>query len=392
MLDVAVIGAGPAGSHCAYLLSKQGHRVLVLEKKPRAGMKQSCTGIIGRECLQLLSHRTIDVVGKFSSAIFFSPSGKSLRVEKTIPQAYAVDREIFDNQLVRSAREAGAEYSFNTPVERIEIAPEKARLVVEKEGGESRLDARAVVIACGFGSRLPEMVGLGQIRTFALGCQTEISACNLSEVEVYFGRNIAPGFFAWLVPLCDGRARIGLLSKSNSTSLIHNFWNTIRSRSRLSSTPGKIYYDTVPIKPLSRTYAERVVVVGDAAGQVKPTTCGGIYYSLICATEAANCINEAIEKDDFSAKQMSKYQKEWQKKLKTELKAGYMARRIFQKLTDRQIDQIFDIVLSNGIREALLSAEDFSFDWHGRLILKALKYQVLQNPLKLLGFRGTEPL
>lgn len=380
------------GSQCAYLLSKYGHKVQILEKKHQAGTKRVCTGIIGKECLQLLNHASIDTVAQFSSATFISPSGKTVKVEKAAPQAYAVDRAVFDNQLVRVAREAGVEYSFDAPVERIEAGERNVRIVVERNGRHTYLEAEAVVIASGFGSPLPEMVGLGQIPFFALGCQTEVAVPSLAGAEVYMGRKIAPGFFAWLVPTRQGRARLGLLSRSNGSSLMRNFWKILREEDRVVSPLGEVHHGAVPMKPLSRTYANRTLVIGDAAGQVKPTTGGGIYFGLLCASMAANCLHEAITKNDFSARQMRNYEKEWHDKLLRELRIGYTARRIFQKLSDKQVDQIFDILLSHNIHEVLLAKEDFSFDWHSTLILEALKLQALQSPLSVLKSRLTSYL
>lgn len=389
MLDVIVIGAGPSGSHCAYLLGKCGHKVLVLERKHQAGTKRVCTGIIGKECLHLLNHASVDTAAQYNSATFFSPSHKILKVEKSTPQAYAVDRAVFDNQLVRVAREAGVEYSFDTPVDTLEADQRRVRVGIERGGQHTYLEAEAVVIASGFGSRLPEMVGLGEIPFFARGCQTEVAVSSSTGVEVYMGRAIAPGFFAWLVPTSQGQARMGLLAGSNSRFLINNLWKKLHSEGKVTSPLGEVRYGAVPMKALARTYATRTVVIGDVAGQVKPTTGGGIYYGLLCASMAANCLHEAIVKDDFSARQMRSYEKEWHDKLLRELRIDYTVRRIFQKLSDKQLDQIFDLFLSQGIHDTLLASEDFSFDWHSKLVLEALKYKVLQGPLSLLRTRLT---
>lgn len=383
-IDTIIVGAGPAGSHCARLLGQHGRRVVVLEKKSQAGAKRSCTGIIGTECLQLFPHGSISVLSHFNSATVYSPSGKPLRVEKLQPQAYMVDRSVFDNQLVQKAREAGAEFSFNTPVERIETTPKSVRLAVKRKGQSFCLEAKTVVIASGFGFRLTQMLGLGRIDHFAVGCQTEV-ATTITGLEVYSGREVAPGFFGWLAPFAPGRARLGLLTREkNAASLMTGLWEKLKSRGKVISPLSELHYGAIPLKPLSRTYANRALVIGDAAGQVKPTTGGGIYYGLLCAAIAADCIHEAIMKEDFSSARMSRYQESWHRKLLRELQIGCLARGLLQKLTDKQIDRIFDIILAHGIHEALLEAEDFSFDWHGRLILRALKYQGFQKPFGLL--------
>lgn len=384
-IDVAIIGAGPAGNHCARLLSQHGHKVVVLEKKPRAGTKQSCTGIIGAECFRLFPTGYLKIINQFRSATFFSPSGIPLRVEKARPQAYIVDRAVFDDQLARSAQDAGADYWFNCAVETIERSHRSLKIGILRNGRRASVEARTAVIAGGPSGHLTRMLGMGQVRDYAVGCQTEV-ATNIEGIEVYLGSKTSPGFFGWLVPLSDGRARLGLLTSGNNASaLMSDLWEALISRGKVTSQLSELHYGAIPLKPLSRTYAERTLVIGDAAGQVKPTTGGGIYYGLLCAAMAAEHLHAAITTEDFSAARMSHYQKDWHQKLQMELRISHLARQVFQRLSDKQIDRVFDIVLTHGIHKELLEAEDFSFDWHSRLILKALSYRVLKAPFGLLS-------
>jgi len=383
-IDVAIIGAGPAGNHCARLLSQRGHKVVVLEKKPRAGTKQSCTGIIGAECFGLFPPGYLKTINQFQSATFFSTSGMSLRVEKSRPQAYIVDRAVFDNQLAQSAQEAGADYWFNCAVETIARSSGCLKIGVRLGSRRTFVEARTAVIAGGPSGYLTRTLGMGEVRDHATGCQTEVGS-NTSGLEVYLGSATSPGFFGWLVPLSGGRARLGLLTRGNNAgALMSNLWQTLKARGKVTSPMSGLHYGAIPLKPLSRTYAERTLVIGDAAGQVKPTTGGGIYYGLLCAAMAAERLHEAIVAEDYSAARMSHYQKDWHQKLQQELRISRLARQVFQRLSDKQIDRIFDIVLTHGIHHELLEAEDFSFDWHGRLILKALGYRALKAPFGLL--------
>lgn len=159
---------------------------------------------------------------------------------------------------------------------------------------------------------------------------------------------------------------------------------------QIASTEAKISYGGIPLKPLNRTYTERLIVVGDAAGQVKPTSGGGIYYGLLCAEIAAGTLHEALESGDLSANSLARYERRWKQKLGRELKTGYWARKLFEHLSDRQIDRIFDTVKANGIDKALLEAKNLSFDWHGKAILKLIGYKVVSEAIDLvkLPFRA----
>lgn len=199
----------------------------------------------------------------------------------------------------------------------------------------------------------------------------------LDEVEVYLGQEIAPGFFGWLVPTSAGKALAGLLSRRSPGSYLKNLLSSLLAQGKITSTETKIIYGGIPLSPLPKTYRERVVVVGDAAGQVKPTTGGGIYYGLLCADIAAEVIHSALSAGDFLGKRFARYEKDWKKKLSRELQIGYWARKTYEGLDDRQIENIFDIIQANNIHEDILQSPDFSFDWHGDSILRALKNKPL---------------
>ena len=126
------------------------------------------------------------------------------------------------------------------------------------------------------------------------------------------------------------------------------------------------------------------MVVGDAAGQVKPTTGGGIYYGLLCADIAANSLYRALDDDDLSVRNLASYEREWKKKLGRDLKIGYWARKLYEHLSDRQVDRVFDIIKSNGLDETLLKTGDLSFDWHGEAILRLLGHRVLSKAIKAM--------
>ncbi|MBC8476768.1 MAG: hypothetical protein H8D49_00340 [Dehalococcoidia bacterium] len=133
---------------------------------------------------------------------------------------------------------------------------------------------------------------------------------------------------------------------------------------------------------MAKTYGDRLLVVGTAAGQVKPITGGGIYYGLLCANIAAEHLHRALSADNLSARDLAGYQREWKQRLGSELRTGYWARRVYERFSDRQIDRLFDIMESTGILESLLNAKDLSFDWHGGAVSRVISYEVFR---KIIG-------
>ena len=374
-----VVGGGPIGSYAACKLAGVGHKVAVLEKKKRVGELVCCTGIIGQECVNSFAIEGEVILRQANSARLFSPSGNLLRLWREEPQACILDRVAFDMAMARQAQASGVEYALGSPVRDIEFKHDRVRVEASHHGDGLNFEARAVIVASGFGSGLSEKLGLGGVGDFAVGAQAEVATAGIDEVEVYFGREIAPGFFGWLVPTSPRTARVGLLSRNSPGLYLKKMMTSLLAQEKIVSSEARMSYGGIPLKPLAKTCSERLIVVGDAAGQVKPTSGGGIYYGLLCADIAANTLHQALETDDLSAKSLAKYERGWRWRLGWELKIGYWARKLFERLSDRQIDRIFDIVKANGIDEALLKAKNLSFDWHSKAILRVIGYTVVSK-------------
>ena len=373
LYDAVVIGAGPIGSYAAQRLASDGYKVAVLEEHERIGEPMQCTGIIGVECFQRFQLSTDTVLRKADSAKLFSPSGNVIRLHSGRPQAYIVDRAAFDRQMADAARSHGAEYFTSSRTTSLVVLSDRVRLSTEK--GET-FDCRAAVIAGGFYSKLPQALGLGRVKDFITGAQAEVEIKNgsgLDEIEIYCDQNIAPGFFAWLVPTTPQRALAGLFARREPRKHLREFLTTLSEKGRITSSDVNIMYGGIPLKPLRKTYCDRVVVAGDAAGQVKPTTGGGIFYGLLCADIAADILHKALSSDDLSAKSLSRYQTGWHKAIGRELHSGYTARHAYEKLSNRRIEQLFDFALKKGIPDAINQSPNISFDWHSKAMTELIK-------------------
>jgi len=384
LYDVIVIGGGPVGSYMAYKLARMGYEVVVVEQKERLSEPVCCTGIIGRECVSSFGIDESVILRQVNGARLFSPSGRLLGLWRQEPQACIVDRAAFNMAMANRAQDKGVEYVLNSPVRGIQVGNDGVRVEAIRHGEKLNFVARVVVIATGFGSLLVEELGLGKVGDFVMGVQSEVETKGVDEVEVYFGQEIAPAFFAWLVPTSPQRALVGLLSRRNPGVYLRKLMSSLLAQGKIASAEAELRYGGIPLKPLARTYSERLIVVGTAAGQVKPTTGGGIYYGLLCADIAADNLHLALKNDDLSARNLANYGRCWKRKLSWELKVGYWARKFYELLSDRQVDRIFDIIKSNGIDEALLKADDLSFDWHGKAMLRLMGHGVLSKAIETM--------
>ena len=383
MHDVIIIGGGSTGSHAARRLAEKGYKVLVLEKNSGVREKACCTGIVGQECIKAFDIDNKAILRHLNSATLFSPSGNTLHLQRKETQAVVLDRSAFNISMAERAQSVGADYQFNSHVTDITIASDHASVKVSCGDKKQQNPAKAIVIASGFNPGLNERVGLGSYKDYATGVQAEVEASKLKEVEVYFG-DIAPGFFGWVVPTVRGMGKVGLLSRTEPGAQLKKWLQNLADQGKIASADVKISYGGIPLKPPARTYGERMIAVGDAAGQVKPTSGGGIYYGLMGAEIASKVLYQALADNDLSEKRLASYERAWRKKLGRELRTGYWARKLFERLSERQIDRIFEIIKASGIDKALLEARDLSFDWHSKTILRLVKYQMVARTMKVI--------
>ena len=385
MHDVIVVGAGPAGSIAASTLAQAGRSVVVLDWRTNPGDKL-CTGIIGAECHKRFPPLEEHIHKRAKAVTIVSPDGRRYNIARDETQGFIIDRVAYVASLVRNAREAGAEFGLGLRVTSIEIAGDGVSVLASGDGGQTSHRARLLIIASGFGSPLLSMVGLRDNgnQPYMVGSQAEVIANDLEETEVYLGQAIAPGSFGWLVPVAGSRALVGLVSRQELNGHIDRFISTLQQDGKVEGIVKQPKRWGIPLKPLARTYGDRVLVTGDAAGMVKPTTGGGIYYALLSGELAAETAGEALAVGDLSARQLRAYEKRWKAKFGKEMRVGYMARMLFESLEDSQLDRLLDTLVSCESRDGIISGE-FSFDWHSRLILRAINHTDLGGLIRSFG-------
>ena len=382
MYDTIIIGAGPIGSYLAEKLAHHGYKTLVLDKKSDVGDDVCCTGIVGKECLDLLAIDDDLILRQVNSARFVAPSGKSIRLWRNDNVAFALDRPALNRALADRAKKAGVDYQLESLVTNIQIDSQAVRVQVSVEQKSISHLAQTTIIATGLDSRLPQKLGLGNIVESIIGAQAEVQMKGMDEVEVYLDHELAPGGFAWLVPTCNGKGLAGLMTRQQPKKQLRALLYQLKNKDKIISDEISAGYGVIPLKPLPRSYSNRVLVVGEAAGQVKPTTGGSIYYGLLCADIAIDTLRAASATSDFSALKLASYQKQWKTMLKRELLIGYLAHRLFRVMGNRQIEMLLTIMNNCDIQKLISESNDFSFDYHSKLILKVMKHLTLSLPVQ----------
>lgn len=384
MHDVIVVGGGPVGCFSASLLAKKGFDTLILERNPAVGHQVICTGLIGVEAFHRFHLPRRSVINQIQDVTFISPSGIRFTYRPESPKALLADRRQFDRDIADRALSHGARLECNSLVRDISIREDSLNIEVESRGKTHDLRARVVVVACGFNPKLMEKLGLDGPRECLQGAEAVLDVDGVKGTEVYVGRDIAPESFAWVVPMSSEKARIGMTTRENVDLFLRAFLNNPMIRDRIKSHNPKINVDVIPIRPIKKSFTRRVLVVGEAAGQVKSTTCGGIYYGLISAKLAAETIEEAFSQGRFDDGILKRYEQRWRHELGGELEIGYRLRQIFSGIEDKQIDRLFQILNSDGI--APMIHREAQFDWHKDLILMMSRQIIFRKYLQPLSF------
>ena len=373
MRDVAIIGAGPAGLTTARILASSGHDVVVLEEHGEVGVPVHCTGVLGLDAFSEFPLPAHAILGTAHTATFVAADGSSVSVDAQRATAAVVDRAAFDQGLADASLAAGADLRRGARVRAIEIGTSRVSIALD---GGARVDARSCVLACGANYRFNRQLGLGVPRSFVQSAQLERAFEGPSTVEVHLGRDVAPGGFAWAVPFQrDGRphTRIGLMCESRALAYFRRFATRLADR---FAAPPASWPDPrlkiLPLGPVSKTYASRLLAVGDAAGLVKPTTGGGIYYSLVSGRIAAETLDEALKADDLRDTRLRRYEAQWRERLGSEIRIGLAFRTLASRMNDRAIDAVIELARIDGLVPMLRETADFN--WHRQSALALLKH------------------
>jgi flavin-dependent dehydrogenase len=285
--------------------------------------------------------------------------------------AAVLDRGAFDAGLEARALAAGAAVTCGTRVESIEVLD---RLAAVRVADGAPVFGRACIVACGASYRFNRQLGLGTPCNFVQSAQVEMPFVPLEHIEVHLGRETAPGGFAWVVPFTrEGvtAARVGLMCEEGAGRRFGSFVRRLATRHGLDvdvfPEPRR---RMIPLGPVPRTFGNRVLAVGDAAGLIKPTTGGGIYYGLISGQIAAEVLHDALRRDALDAGGLKSYETRWRARLGAEIRAGLAFRAIAARLDDRAIDQLVELGRAEDF--AALLVEHARFNWHRKAAMALL--------------------
>ena len=376
--DVAVIGGGPIGGNTAQKIAEKNYSVAVFEQNKKIGEPLKCAGLVTPRIFELVNISKEEVIqNRIKGANIHSPSGHTLTIGGDKIHALVIDRIKFDGEIIKQSKKNGAQIFLENKL----LSAQKQNNIIEiTTSKKADIQCKLLIGADGPYSKIRDIFALPKPSEFLRGIGSEATGTNLDPdfVELFVGNKIAPGFFAWIIPTNKKgtNARIGLCINQKSPHspkyyLSNLLQNTLTSKFLKDIKITKYTGGVVPLGPIKKSYSANMMLVGDSAAQIKPTSGGGIYSGLLCADHCSKIALEALQNNTFSSQFLKRYHKLWSTNPGRELNLGMKFRKIFKNLSDKQMDKYIKKFSNPDFSEIITKHGDI--DYPSNLIKPLLK-------------------
>lgn len=350
-VDVVIVGAGPVGGRAAKLLAERGVSVLMLEEHEEVGRPFQCAGLVTPSAMDAVGgHHT--VLQEVDGALIHGPSGTLVPVgtEGTL-RTYVVCRKRFDQFVVQEGMKAGAELWLNASPASASVTEDGVKVNIVRDGKPVSVNAKLLIGADGAHSWTRRQFRMGRPKELMIGYQVEVTGYEGRErwLEMYSGSEVAPGFFAWVIPSGFGTHRIGLWSTGERLqgrsiqSCYHDLINHPLWRDRFQNVATVAEFcGPIPSGMVKTPVKDRVMLLGDAAGMAKPTTGGGLgpgFHQIQCIIDP---LVAAINEDALNQRRLRTITKKpWEAMRKEQDRARALRNLLVSDCTDEKLDSHF---------------------------------------------------
>ena len=353
--DVVVVGGGPAGSSAAYTASKNGMKVVLIEKEESIAESVRTSGVTWIQNIEEFGIPE-DCYNPVKNFEFYSPNNK-VSIGDTIARSAVLDVRKTYRWLASQAEAQGTKIIVNTTVKEA-IKDESGKIIgVKAIQNEKEIEffGKVVIDASGFQSTVAKSMGfVKQWERFGAGAEYEAKVEHVKADTWWLmvGEKYSPAGYAWIFPLGNNIARIGVgIGKPDSPvdptarlkELIENKEGPIADLGKIE--PIEFHYGLIPNDGLSRkTVYDNLILVGDSAGQANPLVLEGIRYAIKFGRIAGEVASKAIKANDTSEKKLSEYEDNWKKAIESKIKSAGKVQDRWIGLTDEDWDKELDII------------------------------------------------
>ncbi len=377
VVDVLVIGAGPAGSSAAKHAALNGAEVLMIDKKSEIGVPKRCAEGVSKEGLKQLGIEPNPrwITKELSGVRMVSPNGTDVILDEDkvkLPEAgYILERKVFDKFMAMDAARAGAQIMVKTLATGLKREGDRVIVSAEHMDHEFEIQAKIIIAADGPESRVGRWAGLKtgtKPKNMESCAQFEMVNVEMKEpdcIEFHFG-SVAPGGYAWIFPKGDDLANVGLgilNTLTEKTAYQHLLEFVDNNPATQNAQPVELNIGGDPVGGVIKDLvADNVLVVGDAAGMVNPLTGGGITSGMTGGRIAGEVAAKAVKDEAWSAKDMKEYKKLCQEEVADSFKKYLKTKEYLLSLSDEELDSIaeafqetdFDVINTSEIVKKLV--------------------------------------
>ncbi len=381
--DVIVVGAGPTGSNAARLLALRGWSVLLVEEHPQVGIPVQCAGLVTPRTFDHTPFAIGDLwQNDLNGARIYAPDGTSIEFDAGKPHAQAMDRARFDQKMAQAAVAAGVELAVATKATAATRTAKGVLVSLLTPTASTEVHCRLLVGADGIRGSVARWFDFPPVEEIvscyeAELCGVHIPADKPHSIPMFAGAAQAPGFFSWIIPVGNDRARAGLAvapgmnTESAKAYYERMFTDPVSGPYLTGATPSYLIIGGIPLGLRAHLVDDRVMLVGDAAGMAKPTSGGGIYYGLVASEFLAPVADAGLRTDRLDRGSLLPYERKVKRVLGRELAKGRRLRALYKRMRDEDFNRLAKLLSNPKARAVIERVGDI--DYPSRLVFPLLR-------------------